>query len=500
VIETVAAPVAAAPTARPSHGALAVVVLVLVALAARAGALWLARDARTWNDGVTYVQRALDLMHGEGYTGSYQPWVRNPGERRLANLERAVGAYQAPGYSAFIALVCLASGTEPRIEQLDPAAPVSKRKTGEEYLYDVHAPAVQIAQVLLGAATAWLVYRLGLAWFGRRAGLVAGWLYALDPTFVAFTHYFFNETLFVFLFTAGLLLAFGPRRVPSIGSSITIGVLFALAAYVKSSLLFLLPVLALALILFREGERRAALRSVAIAAAAWLACIAPWTARNWEVHGGFVLMDSSGPFNFWRGNQPRAYVRRRFGSDWNVHFAEPFHAWSQSPVSEVGGREFLDQVREHVEQPTDLQVMEVGTKVAVDYIREQPAWFLERAWYKLVDLWNPTSFVMRHLEKRGYGPISRGTELALSWACVLSYLVAAGFGAIGLWKVCNDERGKLVLLLIGYYTAIHVVTFALTRFRLPILPLLMVLAGFAIVLAWDRWRGARDVSEARRAA
>ena len=76
-----------------------VLLVVLVALCVRLAVLWLARDAEPWNDQITYVQRAEDLLDGKGYTGSYQSWVQNPGERQLHTLERA-GFVERVGDSA----------------------------------------------------------------------------------------------------------------------------------------------------------------------------------------------------------------------------------------------------------------------------------------------------------------------------------------------------------------------------------------------------------------
>lgn len=443
----------------------AVIALVVVALLVRLVALWLARDAQPWNDQITYVQRAEDLLDGKGYTGSFQSWVQNPGERQLHTLDRYPGAYQAPGFPAFMALVMAVCGRA-----------------------DIW---IKLSQVLLGAASTWLVYRLGRAWFEHRPALVGAWFFALDPTLVAFTHYLFNETLFIFLLLAALVLLVRRKEPEGLVTAIVVGVLLAFASYVKSSVMYLLPLLGVWYVLQHREQRARALRFVAVTALAWIATVAPWTIRNIEVHGGFVLMDSSGPYNLWRGNQPAAYARRRAGSDWNVRFPAPFSAWTNAPVAEVGGSQIVRVVsdRLEVDKPTDLQMMQGAQAVAIEFALEDVPWTFQRAWYKFVDLWNPTSFVMRHLFKKGYGEIPRALELGLSWSCVLAYLVTMACALPALYKRARHPFASLTLLFIYYYTAIHMVTFGLTRFRLPILPLLMVFAGLGAVAVWDRVRG-----------
>jgi 4-amino-4-deoxy-L-arabinose transferase-like glycosyltransferase len=459
-----------APTAQlATPGIWAVVVLVLAALGVRAGALWIGRDAEAWNDQVTYVQRAEDLLDGKGYTGSYQSWVRHKGERQLSTLPRYLGAYQAPGYPAFLALVM--------------------KVAGRDVVW------VKLVQVLLGAATAWFVYAIGRDSVSHAAGLCAGWLYALDPTFVAFTHFVFTETLFVFLFTAALWLWMRGGAL-SIGRAVVAGALFAAAAYVKSSVVYLLPLLALWL-LWRERVRVGeALRFSLVAGVAWAACIAPWTARNYEVHGGLVLIDSSGPFNLWRGHNPGAYKRRANNADWNVRFAPPFEVFSIAPVSEAGGSAVVELARERfeTEQPTDLQVMQAAQASALEFAREDLGWTARRAWYKVVDLWNPTSFLMRHLHKGGYGELAPWVAQALTWACVLSYVFVWAAAAPALWRYRRTALGGMVLLLVYYYTFVHAATFGLTRFRLPVMPMVMVLAGATLAGWWGRRATARTQS------
>lgn len=446
----------------------AVAVLVLASLALRGGALWAGRDALSWNDQVTYKQRADDLLDGKGYTGSYQSWARHKGERQLSTLPRYLGAYQAPGYAAFMAGVM--------------------KLCGRDVFW------VKLAQVLLGAATTWLVYALGRDAVSRLAGLIAGWLHALDPTFIAFTHFIFTETLFLFLFSAALWLWMRPTALAA-GRALGAGVLFAASAYVKSSVLYLLPLLAIWLAWRERTQLRAALRFCAIASVAWVACIAPWSLRNLEVHGGFVLIDSSGPFNLWRGNQPNAYQRRLLATDWNMRFLPPFDAYSYAPVAEVGGSAVVDIAREMfaTPEPTDLQVMQAAQSSAVSYALDDLAWTARRAFYKVVDLWNPTSFVMRHLQRDGYGELSPALALTLSWACVLSYLLVWVLAIPSLWRLCRTPLGAMALLLIYYYTAIHAATFGLTRFRLPVMPILMVLAGATLALMWARRSAAVSV-------
>jgi 4-amino-4-deoxy-L-arabinose transferase-like glycosyltransferase len=393
-------------------------------------------------------------------------------------LPRYTGAYQAPGYSVFIAGVLAISGSY---------TPDADAQSGD----DPRLCWVKFAQVLLGTATTFIAYRLGRTWFDHGVGLAAGWFFALDPTLIAFTHYLFTETLFTFLFAWAILLITEQRSQLSTWRSIAAGVLLAFGAYTKSSVLYFLPVLAIWWLWTQRRQWKSALRCIGCATAAWTLCVAPWTIRNWQVHGGLVVIDSSGPFNLWRGNNPSAYKRRDYANDDNVRFPAPFDAFSMAPVSEVGGSNLVNAARGEFETdtPTDLQVMQTASRLSLEFIELDWPGFFHRAWYKVVDTWNPTSFVMRNLGKNGYGDIEPWVASAITWSCVLAYLVTMAFALPAFFLQRKHPAVVLTLLMVLYYTAIHAVSFGLTRFRLPLMPFLTVLAGWTL---WSLLERARD--------
>jgi hypothetical protein len=58
-------------------------------------------------------------------------------------------------------------------------------------------------------------------------------------------------------------------------------------------------------------------------------------------------------------------------------------------------------------------------------------------------------------------------------------LFVAGVAALRL-----DRRSGLLLALLGYYNLIHVATHGFARYRLPVMPVLFLVAGSA----WTAWR------------
>ena len=426
--------------------------LVVLALGfgLRSAALWLNRDATLVLDERTYLLWAEALLDGKGYLGSYQSWVRHPGSAFLDDLPQYRGAFQAPLYPSFMALVMAVAGRS--------------------------VLAVKFAQVLLGTGTILLVYSIGRSWLGHTRGLMAAMICAVYPNLIAFSHYLFTETLFVFLLASLVLLLTRERFYSSKAVALLGGIVLGLAVLTRGSVVYFLPLLVFWLLATNRRRLRQAVISTTLMLFACALTIAPWTIRNHRVHGGFVLIDTNGPFNLWRGNTPESYADRPDSYrcyDW------PF---DNIPIQPVGKQWVRKLVAESattlgVENTTDLQIIQCARTLAWECIREDPAAFLRRAKYKFIDMWNPTSFLLRHFQFGLYGTVSPPVQLACSGTAVLGYLLVMGFGLWG-W-VCRRREAWawLILILVFYFTAIHLVAFGLTRFRLPLMPFIIILAA-----------------------
>ncbi|MEZ4214981.1 MAG: glycosyltransferase family 39 protein [Myxococcota bacterium] len=441
-------------------------VLFGAAFAIRLLALWASGDAgELVKDEINYVQRANALLDGEGYLGSYQSWVRHD-PAPLSERPQYPGAFQPPAYPTFLAAVLAATGRSTQ--------------------------AVQVVQCALSAATCVLLLALGRAWVGARAARVAGWTAAVYPNLIAFSHYFWTETFFTFVLLALFAVLFaGGGGLVSMRRAAAAGVVLAVGALTRSTLLWFAPVLVLFMALLDEGAtgwprlgavrwRPALARGGAMIGVA-LALIAPWTIRNWLVHDGFVLIDTNAPYNLWRGNAPGAMLMA--SQPQAPRYGWPFQRIVMHPVANLNGPVLVAKYRQaHPDDPmpTDLALTRYASEVAWAQIRGRPDRALANAWQKLVDMWNPTSFLLRHFELGAYGPVSPAVRMAASAAAVVSYLAVALLAVVGLAAGLHDRRMWLVLAFVGYLSAVSALAFGLTRFRIPLMPLLMLPAAAAL--------------------
>jgi arylsulfatase A-like enzyme len=440
-----------------------VVAVVAAAFVVRALALVAADDAQLVLDEQHYLQRAEALLDGQGFLGSYQSWVRHEG--RPIELPQYPGAWQPPGQTLFLASAMAVFGR--------------------------NVTAARFAQVVLGTLGVWLVWLLGRAWLDERHGLVAAWICALYPNLVAFTHYLWSETLFIALFLAALVLLTRRRAAPTAVEAMAGGALLGLAALTRASALYFLPLLLLWMVWAWPAERRRVLGRTALAAGAALLMILPWTVRNTALHGGFVAIETNAPYNLWRGNGPDAFAGR--GSDAVDSYAWPFQGIPIAPVGNRTARRLVEEARRDLGSaaPGDLEIAGYARASALDAIREAPGRFVARIPIRLEDLWNPTSFLLRHFRLGAYGPVPTFVVALVSAAAVLGYLALMGLAAAGLWRLRRQPEAWLVLGWALFLSAVSAVSFGLTRFRLPFVPLAAIAAAPALLALLGRLRGSR---------
>jgi tetratricopeptide (TPR) repeat protein len=168
--------------------------------------------------------------------------------------------------------------------------------------------AVKLFQIAVSAATGYVLYRLAAVLIGRRGGLVTLFLFAVYGMF----HYFANELLLeswlLFPLTLALYLFYRARESGRATAYAASGLVFGLASITRPNVL--LVAAAFCPVLFLELARaqgaRTALHRTTIFGLAVLMPILPVTAANYFGGGDRVLIASQGGVNFYIGNNPES--------------------------------------------------------------------------------------------------------------------------------------------------------------------------------------------------
>ena len=314
-------------------------------------------------------------------------------------------------------------------------------------------PAIRVAQSLLVVLQSALIGLTARRLSGdRRIAMVAATLAAFYPFFLFYQGLLLSETLFNTFLIAGVASLYWWRER---GLRLDIAMLatcacFAAAAMTKATLTVLPPLLLATAALQHPRGARQALRILVVASLAYALLLSPWWIRNHLVFGSFVPFATGSGANLYLGNNP---ANPHAGISWQTD-VEPEVVARVNAIADERARQ-----REYVD-------------LAVDYIVRDPAAFLDRLGKKFIRFWNPVP---------NADAFNRGIYAVIS---------AATFGPVLVFAIVGTARWRRrlgllapIYLLIGYFTIVHIVTIASLRYRLPLEPLLILLAAGPITQA-----------------
>lgn len=324
--------------------------------------------------------------------------------------------------------------------------------------------APRLIQSAIGSASVVLAFGVGLRWFRPSAALIGAGAMALYGPLVYHTNELHTPVLEVFLDLLALWL------LPA--SPWASGLVLGVSATARPNILIVLPALLWWCARRRGGRSAAALALCALLAPALV------TARNLRVSGDPVFVASQGGVNLFLGNRPES---DGVTPSTPVRYAPAPGAPFEDSVS-LYGRRAADEALGRPASASEANRYWLG-RVA-SFWRERPG-----------DAWALTArkalLVLGQPERRnntGYDYV-RAEWAPLLWGLPVGFGAAAALGLTGmLW----GGRGRSALVgFVGLYFAGIVAFFAADRFRLPLVPVLLLFAGHAVVRMVEARCGAR---------
>jgi Dolichyl-phosphate-mannose-protein mannosyltransferase len=310
---------------------------------------------------------------------------------------------------------------------------------------------VQWAQVMVSALLVPAVGRIGAQAFSPRVGALAAGIVAFYPELVWFSAHFWSEILFmVFLWWAVERLLAADAGA-SVRTALVAGLLWGIAILTRETALYFTPLAALWLAGRRE---RGLLRGAAFLMAACLT-VAPWTLRNWLVFHALVPVSTAGGLNLFQGN---------------------------ARLSRQEVYDLVDAVQGRIEQYRYARRM--GLQAIWD---RQPSWIFEKLFEQMPNFWEADSLVLIHVKRGAYGPVSPGAAVMSALVVLVPYFLVLAFMVVGIATIILDRPRLLLIAFLAYYNLIHVVTHGFARYRLPIMPVVFLLASAGFV-AWRERR------------
>ena len=338
-----------------------------------------------------------------------------------------------------------------------------------------HPLAVRLTSAVLGGfLLPWMMYRTAhRIWPEKKrlqhlsAGLAAVYVYFILYSAQLMTETFFIAALLWSLERSVRLMQIWHEgnhdRRDELVTDIGLGISLGVATLFRQAIL---PWAALSFVLLlwsgrQAGQLRRAVYGLFLAGLILLAFILPFTIRNFIVYGDFMLLNSNAGYAMYAAQHP-------------MH-GTSFQAFGVAPLPED-----LDPMPEN-EPQWDRALMRQGFQ----FIFEDPARYALLSTSRIADFFMfwpapQTSFVNN---------IGR----LLSFALFLPFMIYGLLISTQEWR-----RYWFLYAFILFYTVLHLLTWSMIRYRLPIDAVLLLFAALAIAKLARQWRMRHGVTEMPR--
>lgn len=322
-------------------------------------------------------------------------------------------------------------------------------------LFGVHPLAVRLCQgVAGGILVPWLVYRLAKTVFPARRGvpLVAAGIAAVYAYLALYAATLMTETLFIALvlwsLEVSLRLAYAIRSGDPARwrDYALLGLGLGAAVLTRQSILPWIPVLVLFLgwQAHRVGLARQVVRRLLLTGALVILMVCPWTYRNYRVYGEFLLLNSNTGYAMYAAQHP-------------MH-GTTFQEYATAPLpADLAGLNEAEMDRALLRRGLQFVLDEPGRYVRLCLSRVRA--FLE--------FWpTPDTTPLHNLGRVG------------SFGLLLPLLV---YGLV--LALCDRDlaaRSALLVIFALFYSTLHVLTWAMVRYRLPVDAVCLPLAALGV--------------------
>jgi 4-amino-4-deoxy-L-arabinose transferase-like glycosyltransferase len=401
------------------------------------------------NDQLSYHALALRLLDGYGFSFSEAWWPATQAGAPTAHWSFLYTFYLAGVYSLF--------GVHPVIARL-------------------------IQVILVGILQPLLAYLIGTHAFNRTVGLVAAALTAIYAYFIYYSAVLMTEPYYIICIL--LSLYFGMKYVVEgkAGSSqrkkdlllgLYLGLSLAGTVLFRQIFLLFLPFLFIWMWWVRRMlTGTSPLLPFIIATGILVLTILPFTIYNYSRFHRFVLLNTNAGYAFYFGNHPI------YGARFIPILSDETGGYQALLPKELIG---LD------EATMEQELMRRG----FGFVRDNPIRYLQLSLSRI-----PVYFMFWPSRDSGLlSNLSRVTSFGLLWPFML-YGVILSF-LVRPWSLTRliIAPAFLLQMFLMIYTAIHVLTWTLVRYRIPVDAILVIFASLAFIDLSQRitaWRGKRQ--------
>ncbi len=329
---------------------------------------------------------------------------------------------------------------------------------------------------------------------GRRAARWAAWLYALSAHQVFYAGRMWSEVLYGAILLGGLLL-FGhardalsrrwgdldPPLVADRRRALTfaalVGLVVGVCVLFRGVAQYMLPIFVVGF-LWGRLRQRVPWMQAALAVAVTVAVVAPYSAYATHKFGDFVLSDRTAGRMMWLGNNTFEPITFDYG---NGQLSAK--AYSRTKKR---GRGRCAPKGEVI--ALDACQMEEG----VAWIKANPEAFVRRMPKRVAQMLTPHSLLTRHLRWGKWKGMPQWLDEGIVLWQALGSMLVMWAGMVGLTARGRGSQGLVIFSILLYHVAAISVLAGLSRYRVPLEPLLMVYAAGLLSDPRGAWREARE--------
>lgn len=329
-------------------------------------------------------------------------------------------------------------------------------------IFGHHPLAARIIQAILGGIfMPLLLYRVGNRYFNLGVGLLAAGLSAIYIYFIYYSGSLITETFYII--TALWTLDVAGKMVDDLKSNqplrwqdgLFLGLALAATILLRQVFLLFIPILFVWLL---WQSYRHQVKSVfqmmgllIIATCILILSIVPWTIRNYQAFHTFVLLNTNAGFAFYWGNHP-------------------IHGYNFISILPADGPTYLDLLPPELLHLNEAELDRALLGRSFQIIKADPVRYIILSISRIKDyftFWPSASSGM-------ISNISR----VLSFGILLPFMI---YGFVRHLSQSLWSKNLILYLFIISYSGIHLLSWALIRYRLPVDAVLILFASLTIL-------------------
>jgi 4-amino-4-deoxy-L-arabinose transferase-like glycosyltransferase len=339
--------------------------------------------------------------------------------------------------------------------------PVSYRAVGYPFFLSLvyrtlgDSPVVaRLSNAVLGAVTCLLIFFLADKIFGFNVAILASIWSIINAQFLFLNTMIIRETLVTFLLVAFLLTLCHAYKERSRWYLAAAALLLVLLIHTDARYLFHVPFVAFYFFVTVRGFRRSTAQA-AVFLLVFMVGMIPWQYRNYKAYDRFVLIDT-----------------------WTLEMPFPW----QEDATPVPLR--LTHPSKHVKPPENARQLTGIRRVIYDF----------NEFYRV--------FRIRGELKNRTDTYDKPWSTRHNVSSILTYGLVLPFFIFGVWIVLRERRREAYILVIAIFahTLLHVIKFALPRYRAPVEPAIIILGMLGLIYAWSKFKDRRQGNDSLETA